>query len=295
MDPDFDRTDTELPVSLVDDRPVVMLIHGMWSRPPIWDNFRTFFEGRGYRVVVPVLRHHTIEPGDTPNPELAVTSLADYADDLAKTIRKLDRKPLVVGHSMGGLLAQMLAARNLTLAVVALAPAQCAGTFNFDLRSSWIFRREFTTFGFWRQLHLPTFSAMRYSMLNRMPENEARQIHDMLIPESGRTLLEIGWWFFDRRRTTWINPADIRCPMLFLTGTADRLTPLWLTKRVAKRYEDRALVEALKNHSHWLPGEPGWEIIAARAAHFFEEEAPALGRKLESQSDAGISAFTTVG
>jgi len=90
-----------------------MLVHGMWSRPHVWDNFRQFFEARNYRVVVPALRHHDRSPDGTPHPDLGTTSLADYISDLACEIGQLDRKPLVIGQSMGGLLAHMLAARGL--------------------------------------------------------------------------------------------------------------------------------------------------------------------------------------
>ncbi|WP_293336852.1 alpha/beta hydrolase [Parvibaculum sp.] len=264
--------------------PVVMLIHGMWSRPHVWDGFRAFFEDRGYRVIIPTLRHHDMEPGGIPHPELADASLAHYAADIAREIGKLGCKPLVIGHSMGGTLAQMLAARGLVRAAVGLAPAQIAGTMNLDLRSMWIFRREFTSWGFWRQPHLPSFEAMRYGILNGMPESEAEQLYEKLIPESGRALLEIGWWFIDGQRTTWINPQDVCCPMLFLTGEKDLLTPLRVTHRIAEFYEGRVPVEGLPQRGHWLPAEPGWEALAARAATFFETEAPEMARRMAIRS-----------
>src|SRR3989338_9015182 len=95
--------------------PAVMLIHGMWSRPHVWDGFRAYFEDRGYEVIVPTLRHHEAAADGLPHPELATTSVADYASDIAREIGKLGRKPLVIGHSMGGLIAQLLAARPLLL------------------------------------------------------------------------------------------------------------------------------------------------------------------------------------
>jgi pimeloyl-ACP methyl ester carboxylesterase len=64
----------------------VVLIHGMWSRPHVWQNFRHFFTARGYRVVTPTLRHHDIERWMEPHPELATTSLLDYADDIEAEI-----------------------------------------------------------------------------------------------------------------------------------------------------------------------------------------------------------------
>ena len=68
--------------------------------------------------------------------------------------------------------------------------------------------------------------------------------------------------------------------MLFLTGEKDLLTPLWVTHRVAEFYEGRVPVEALPQRGHWLPTEPGWEALAARAATFFETEAPEMARRM---------------
>lgn len=286
-DAGFQLTGTPSAVGGQDDRPAVMLVHGMWSRPPVWDNFRAYFEDRGYRVIVPTLRHHTIEPGDTPHPELGTTSLADYVSDIVIEIGRLRRKPLIIGHSMGGLIAQMLAARNLARAAVCLASAHCAGYVTFDRGPILLFRDHVVSGRFWRKAHLPSFDAMRVGALNGMPPARQEEIYATLIPESGRAFFEIGYWFFDRRRTTWINPDHIACPMLMLTGMEDRLTPLDFTRRMAEGYGERARLEALKGHAHWLPSEPGWERIAERAAAFFEHEAPALAPRFPVPAAAG--------
>lgn len=269
-----------------DEAPAVMFIHGMWSRPHVWDGFRAYFEDRGYEVIVPALRHHEISADGRPHPDLATTSVGDYASDIAREIGKLGRKPLLIGHSMGGLIAQLLAARGFARAVVGLAPAQIAGAFNYDIRSSWLFRREFSSWGFWRKPQLPSFEAMRFGALNGMTQAQAEELYGTLVPESGRTLLEIGLWFLDGQRTTWINPADVCCPMLFLTGDEDRLTPLWLTRRVTDFYEGKARLEAVAGRGHWLPSEPGWERLAERAALFFETEAAGMARSLSPASRA---------
>ena len=261
-------------------KPVVMLVHGMWSHPGIWENFRSFLEARGYEVIVPALRHHEGRSGELPHPSLGGTSIADYCSDIAREICKLREKPLLIGHSMGGLIAHMLAVRGLARAVVGLAPAPAAGTLMLDHRPFWFFRHEMLRPAFWRRPQLPSLRAMRYGVLNRMPACEQEELYAVLKPESGRAVCEIAYWFLDRQRTTWINPADVACPMLFLTGTDDRLTPLWVTERNAEPYGGRLKVEALKGHAHWLPAEPGWERIAERAVHFFEKEAAVMARKL---------------
>jgi len=92
----------------------IFMVHGMYSGPWVWEKYVPFFRERGWRCVTTTLRHHDIEPGWTPPAELATTSVLDYAADLEAEIRALGEQPVIMGHSMGGLLAQMLAARSLT-------------------------------------------------------------------------------------------------------------------------------------------------------------------------------------
>ncbi len=265
--------DSRLADAATTTKPVVLMVHGMWCRPHVWDRMRSVFDARGYRVVAPALRHHEVEPGAMPHPDLGHTSLKDYVADLEVLIRSLNERPLVIGHSMGGTLMQMLAARGLIRAGVGLAPAQCAGPVNLDPRSMWIFKREFFRTKFWRKPQLPRFDAMRYGVLNGLPAEEQKALYDTLIPESGRALLEIGYWFADRHRTTWINPQSVTTPMLFMTGERDRITPAWLAKRVAANYGDNVRLEILPDRAHWLPAEKGWERLAQRCIDFFETDA----------------------
>src|SRR5262245_31960557 len=103
------------------DRTLVM-IHGMWATAHVWRHWRAFFEARGWHVLTPALRHHDVPPLEPPA-ALGTTSLLDYAADLEAYVGRLPAKPVIIGHSMGGLLAQILAARKLCVAAVLLCPA----------------------------------------------------------------------------------------------------------------------------------------------------------------------------
>ncbi|MDO8290083.1 MAG: alpha/beta hydrolase [Parvibaculum sp.] len=250
----------------------IMLIHGMWSRPHVWQNFRHYFEARGYRVVTPTLRHHDIEPWQAPDPELATTSLLDYAADLEREIRLLDEKPILIGHSMGGTLAQILAARDLTSGAILLASAHCAPVFALPGAVILFFLRNLFPKPFWRQTQKPTYNVMRRIGLNGFNERDARNLYATLIPESGRAAFELTLWFLDRHHASAVDARTISCPMLMLTGTHDRLTPLSVVVRAAEYYGDKARLETLPGHAHWLPLEPGWQEIAERTARFIETE-----------------------
>jgi pimeloyl-ACP methyl ester carboxylesterase len=260
----------------------IVLVHGMWSRPHVWSNFRAFFEDRGYRVLTPTLRHHDIEPGCDPHPTLGTTSMLDYAADIEAEIAALDHKPFIVGHSMGALITQILAARGHARGAALLSTAPCAPLFTFDPVVVRIFLRELMTTRFWQRPQLPTYKAMRWSVLNGFNERDARNLYASLIPESGRSFFEIAFWYLDRNRAALVDARKIQCPLLLLTGLDDRLTPARMALRTAEYFGDKARLELLPGHAHWLPSETGWELIAERTARFFETDAPQIQIEAEA-------------
>lgn len=90
----------------------LVMIHGMMGGAWCWDDYKRYFEDKGYRCVTPVLRYHNMNPRGKPDPRLRSTGLLDYAADLEREIKKMDEPPVLVGHSMGGLLAQILGGRG---------------------------------------------------------------------------------------------------------------------------------------------------------------------------------------
>ena len=88
---------------------LAVFIHGMWGTPDVWRNWRPFLEARGWQTMAPALRHHDAPPHAPPR-ALGTTSLLDYVADLEANLRALPEKPVVIGHSMGGLIALLLCA-----------------------------------------------------------------------------------------------------------------------------------------------------------------------------------------
>ncbi|KAB7738652.1 alpha/beta fold hydrolase [Parvibaculum sedimenti] len=262
----------------------IMLIHGMWSRPDVWANFQHYFEDRGYRVVTPILRHRC-SGGDThPHPDLGTTSLLDYAADLEADIRKLDEPPFIIGHSMGGLLTQMLAARGLLRAGVLLASAHCGPIVAINSCVARIFASTMLRRRFWEKPQLPSYRTMRWGVLNGCSEEEAVKLYTQLIPESGRALAEIAFNYLDPHRASLIRREEINCPLLFLTGRHDRITSPVLAKRNAEYIGAMARFELLPGHAHWLPSEDGWQKIAERAALFLEHEAARIAAEVQMKT-----------
>ena len=249
----------------------IFMIHGMWGKPHVWDAYKGFFEKRGYRCVRPTLRYHDIEPGEAPDPRLGTTSLLDYAHDLEKEIQSLDERPIVMGHSMGGLLAQILAARGLASAAVLVTPAPPAGILMVHkpsvIRTFWKMQVQW---GFWRKPVRLGFEESVYSTLHLLPAKKQRETYDALVWESGRAVWEIGYWFLDGKGAARVDETNVTCPMLVLGGGKDRMVPPSVVRRVAHKYEHVATYKEYPRHAHWIIEEPGWESVAADVVAWLE-------------------------
>lgn len=241
----------------------IVMIHGMWGGGWYWENFRNFFEAKGYACYTPTLRHHDIDPKDMPNPELGNTSLLDYVQDLDEFIRNLDEKPFIMGHSMGGLLAQILGARGIAEALVLLTPAPPSGinALKFSVIKS--FWSILTTWGFWRNPNRISFDAAVYSTMHLLPEVEQKALYEKFVCESGRAAAEIGFWLFDSKGAAKVNESKVTCPVLVISGSEDRITPASVVKKVADKYKTVSTYKEFENHAHWIILEPEWEEVAA--------------------------------
>jgi non-heme chloroperoxidase len=240
----------------------IVMIHGMWGSGWYWENFKGFFESKGYRCVIPTLRFHDMDPNAVPDPRLGTTSLLDYAEDLEKLIRELQVRPILMGHSMGGLLAQILGSRGLAKALVLLTPASPRGIIALKpsvIKSFW---SGLTRWGFWRKPLRQTFAEAAYSMLNLMPFESQKSVYDKFVFESGRAASEIGFWIFDSKKAARVDESKVTCPVLIVAGEKDRIVPVSITRKIAEKYKRVSTYKEFPDHSHWVVGEPGWQEIA---------------------------------
>ena len=249
-------------------KPPVVMIHGGFCGPWAWDGFAARFRDKGYEPLIPALRHHN---GGKPPAALATTSLTDYAAELEKLIAGLDTPPVLVGHSMGGLLAQMLAARTKIAAAVLLAPSSPWGVAPSTLFEIGAAHGLMLQVGFWNMILEPNFTVAAAHSLDRFPKGEREEIFKRFMPESGRATFEVLHWGLDMRRASEVDARKVKCPLLFLTGAGDRISPPGTVKRTAALYRDHAVYETLPNMSHWLVGEPGWENVCDRTLAWLEE------------------------
>ena len=249
----------------------IVMIHGMWGGGWSWENYVKHFEKKGYHCITPTLRFHDMDPNETPNPQLGTTSLLDYAEDLEQEIHKLDVIPILMGHSMGGLLAQILGSRGLAKALVLLTPASPYGIMALKpsvIRSFW---SVLTKWGFWRKPMRQKFNEAVYSMLHLLTPEEQKEAFDKFVYESGRAGFEIGFWLFDSRRAAKVDESKITCPVLVIAGAEDRITPASVVRQVANKYKAVSTYKEFANHAHWIIAEPGWQEIAEYVSDWLDQ------------------------
>jgi pimeloyl-ACP methyl ester carboxylesterase len=221
----------------------VVLIHGSWSRGEQLAPARAGFEGRGYTAHTPTLRHHEL-PMQEGAMKIASLSLRDYTDDLVTFVNSLDSPPLLIGHSVGGLLAQLVAARTLHAGLVAACPAPAGGIFgttptNLRMSLPWFLRPR----PWAKPVRPPTSEQFRRWITNTQTEDIAREIYDGLVCESGRANCEMLLAALKLSKVTVVDFAAVTSPVLVVGGERDRIVPAGVVRQTAARYQHGTYIE----------------------------------------------------
>jgi pimeloyl-ACP methyl ester carboxylesterase len=224
----------------------VLCLHGMFAGSWVFDRLLPMLAERGHPAAALSFRGH---PPSAPTPEMGRASIADYADDAVAAARSLGR-PIVVGHSLGGLVAQLLASRDLVRAAVLVSSAPPRG---INVISGPLLARmgRYLPALLLSRPFLPTSDDLDALVLNRVPAAERANVRDRLVPDSGRVAREAAL-------SAVTVPADrIRVPLLVVSGDDDRFVPLGVARKIARRYN--APLHVAPGHGHFLFAEPGWE------------------------------------
>ena len=228
----------------------VVLVAGTFCYPEVFDDMKQEFEARGHQVYAPPLRHH-----DLPLLEGALamkeTSLLDYRDDFIELIKGLDAPPIIVGWSMGGLIAQLIAQDVEHKALMLLSPAPAAGIFAAYPSMVRTFQHHFSRWGFWRKPLMPEWESFVWSTGHLQDEQLMRDAFVQLKAESGKAYFEMLMWFFDKKRASKVYPERIQTPVLVIAGTDDRIVRTPISKTTAMRFQQGKFVE-LYRQDHML-------------------------------------------
>jgi pimeloyl-ACP methyl ester carboxylesterase len=253
----------------------VVFIHGLWLLPSSWDNWAEFFKKAGYVPLTPDWPDdpETVEEARA-NPEvLAGKKLGEVADHTAEVITGLERKPAVMGHSTGGLLAQLIADRGLSAATVAIDPGPFRGVLPLPystLKVSAPILRNPLNRG--RAITL-TFDQFKYGWANALDEEEARRLYDTYhVAAPGVALMQMANANlnpFTEAKIDTKNPE--RGPLLIIEGDDDHTVHPAIAKAAYKRQRRNEGVTELKtipNRGHALTIDSGWREVAQTALDF---------------------------
>jgi len=244
-------------------KPPILMVHGAFAGGWAFEKFQDYFEGLGYPCVAPDLRYHNGANGRPVAPELSRTSLLHYVSDLEALIGTLRCEPILMGHSMGGLLCQMLAARGHGSALIMLAPSPPAGVIPASalemLTSFGIFA---SGMGWGLNALSPDRNATALHALAHIPELPKKAILDRLSPESGYALFEIMCWMMDPQQASRVDVSKMKLPVLAAVGGHDTINRPDTVRQIAQRYGGRAEFQSFDEVGHWLLDGPGWQDIA---------------------------------
>jgi len=195
------------------------------------------FRAHGFDPLVPTLPRHA------PEADPSGLSLLDYVSALEAEIDRQGwtRAPVIVGHSMGGLLAQALAARRSTAALVLLAPAPLAGQAYNPLPAFPLYAPMLAQGAFWRKAFHPAFESFARVALAGIDSREHARMYAGTVADSGRAIAEIAFWFLDRRHAARVDSDRIDCPVWLASGGLDRLVPASSVRATARRYPGATL------------------------------------------------------
>ncbi len=255
----------------------VAFVHGLWLLPSSWDRWVTLFEEAGFTAVIPGWPDdpETVEEAKAHPEVLAHKSVGQIADYVAGIISRLDKKPAVIGHSFGGLLAQILSGRGLASSTVAIDPAPFRGVLPLPisaLRSASPVLKNPAN----RNKAVPlTYEQFRYGFANAVDEDEAKELFETYaVPGSGVPIFQaasanLNPWTEAKVDTK--NPE--RGPVLIICGADDHTVPPAIAKAAYKKQQhNEGVTEYLEipERGHALVIDNGWRDVADAALAFVQ-------------------------
>jgi pimeloyl-ACP methyl ester carboxylesterase len=240
----------------------ILFVHGLFVTRRCWDPWVSRYEATGYKCVALAWpgRDQPVETlrKNHPDPALRRLSLDEIVNQHVSAIRALDEPPILIGHSMGGLIVQILLNRGLGVAGVAIDSAPPSGVLTTKwsfLKSNWPILNPLSPSPYW----MP-FKDFQYTFVNGLPLAEQRAKYEQhVVPESLRAA---------RGTLTPIARIDFKkshAPLLFLAGSTDHIIPASLNKTNYQKYKNSASVTNFKEfpgRTHFGIGQKGWEEMA---------------------------------
>ena len=255
----------------------VVFVHGLWLLPSSWDRWATVFEEAGYTTLTPGWPDdpETVDQAKAKPEVFAHKTVGQVADHFDEIIRGLEKKPAIIGHSFGGLLAQILAGRGLASATVAIDPAPFRGVLPLPfsaLKSAWPVLGNPAN----RNRAIPlTFEQVRFGFANAVSEEEAKELYETFaVPGSGVPVFQaaaanLNPWTEAKVDTE--NPE--RGPLLIISGEKDNTVPRAIVDASFKQQQrNEGVTEFVEipDRGHALTIDNGWREVATTSLAFVQ-------------------------
>lgn len=251
----------------------IVFVHGAWMTSGCWDDFRKPFEAAGYSCHAPAWP--TLDSGTAaelranPPKALGGMSLKTITDSYAAFIKTLPEKPIVIGHSFGGLFVQLLVDRGITAGGVGISPGPIAGVIAGPQSLAGAAPLIFRWNGWNRPYTLPWKSFVANFANGAPAELQKREYDRLVVPTPGK--------IFHQAALNIGNKVDVKgrtVPLLITAAERDRTVTPFVAKQIyniQKKAPGRTDYMVFKDHSHMLLGEPGWEKVAADVLVWIKE------------------------
>ena len=253
----------------------VVFVHGLWLLPSSWDRWAAVYEEAGYTTLTPGWPDDpdTVEEANAHPEVFAGKTVGQVADHYADVIGRLEKKPAVIGHSFGGLLAQMIAGRGLSASTVAIDAASFRGVLALPISALKSASPVLTNPANYNRAVPLTYEQFRFGFANAVSEDEAKELYDTYaVPASGAPLFQaatanLNPWTEAKVDTK--NPD--RGPLLIVSGEKDNTVPWAIANASYKKQKKNAApteIKEMPDRGHSLTIDSGWREVAETALGF---------------------------
>jgi pimeloyl-ACP methyl ester carboxylesterase len=247
-----------------------MFVHGAWLSSQSWETFAGYFRDKGYDVSAPewLRKEGDIAQLRESTDAIEGLGLTEVVDHYEQQIRALDQEPILIGHSFGGLIVELLLDRGLGRAGVAMSPAPPKGILVLPFSSLKAASPALAHPSRWHGVVPLTLEEFTYGFVNTFtPENARAAYEKYYVPETGQIFYEAGFANFHLHPPTEVHfKNEHRAPLLIVGATEDKTVPASLSKKQYSKYEKSdAQTDYLEfeGRPHLMMVADGWEEISA--------------------------------
>jgi len=241
----------------------IVFIHGMFQNPKSWEKWIAYFSEKGYTCIAPAWLLHQGVPADLrtfPPEGLGDLQLTTIVNEMERVVNSLPEKPILIGHSVGGLIVQLLVQKGMAEMGVPISSVAPNAMLAFDwgfMKNSALIANPFKG----NEPFYTDLESFHESFCNTMSMEETHKAFEETATHDSRNVLRdcMG-------EAGHIDTELPHAPLLFIGGEEDEIIPYELNRRNAEAYTDEGSIvdfKAFPNRGHWICGQPGWEEVAA--------------------------------